>query len=166
MTPNETPPASSNGALYTITERGEPARTVAVCADGRFEVVSRDGWGYGRANLWLRSRAGLFSREARDAIGCFAEPDDGGYDEPVTRVEFTGPRQVTISLRDGRSGTADFDGPTLIVTGRQGGCAGPGPAPGGDGIVTCEGSPRVHTVHPRVIEAGLPLRDRPVGSSS
>ncbi|MEU8079176.1 hypothetical protein AB0B31_27490 [Catellatospora citrea] len=119
-----------SGELDPVTRRNEPAQTVAVSADGRFEVVSRDDVLFGRPQLWLRSRAGLFSREAQESIDCFFEPDGDSFEEPLERVEFTGPSQVTIRLRDGRSGTADFDGPTLIVTGRQGGCARPGPSRG------------------------------------
>ncbi|GIF96505.1 hypothetical protein [Catellatospora citrea] len=115
--------------LDPSTRRSQPAQTVAVSADGRFEVVSRDAL-LGRPDLWLRSRAGLFSREAQEAIGCYFERAGNSQEEPMGRVEFTGPSQVTIRLQDGRSGTADFDGPTLIVTARQGGCAGPGPSSG------------------------------------
>lgn len=118
------------GQLAEHGERGGPAQLVAVSTDGRFELVSRDGSYYRRDVLWLRSRSGLFSRESLEALGCFRQHDLGGYDEPVDWAGFTGPGQVTVRLRDGRSGTADFDGPTLMVTGRQGGCAGPGPVPG------------------------------------
>ncbi|MEU7822536.1 hypothetical protein [Catellatospora sp. NPDC049133] len=118
-----------SGELDTVSMRGERAQTVAVSADGRFEVVSRDAV-WGRPYLWLRSRAGLFSREAAEELSCFTESEGDSYWEPMDRVGFTGPGQVTIWLQDGRSGTVEYDGPTLIVTGRQGGCAGPGPAPG------------------------------------
>ncbi|MEU8001007.1 hypothetical protein AB0B66_07585 [Catellatospora sp. NPDC049111] len=117
-----------SGELDTLSLRGVPARTVAISADGRFEVVSRDAFS-GRPYLWLRSRAGLFSREAQDDIDCFVESDGSSYDF-VDLVEFTGPHQLRLRWRDGQTGTVDFDGPTLIVTGRQGGCAGPEPAPG------------------------------------
>ncbi|MFD0597080.1 hypothetical protein ACFQZ4_36425 [Catellatospora coxensis] len=112
-----------------MSMRGERAQTVAVSADGRFEVVSRNIFS-GRPYLWLRSRAGLFSREAKEDLDCSAEYDGDSYYEPAERVEFTGPGQVTFWLGDKQTGSVEFDGPTLIVTGRQGGCAGPGPTPG------------------------------------
>ncbi len=116
--------------LDEFSARGRPTQVVAVSVDGRFELVSREGLFSDRDVLWLRSRSGLFSRESADDLGCFAEHDGDSYDDPVDWVGFTAPDQVTIRLRDGRSGAVDFDGPTLTVTSRQGGCVLPAPVPG------------------------------------
>ncbi|MEV0453587.1 hypothetical protein [Catellatospora methionotrophica] len=105
-----------------LSSRATSVSLVAVSADGRFALVSRDSYLSDRDAMWLRSREGLWSRESEHAFACFTGYDGDSEQDPVEWAGFTGPNQVTVRLRDGRSGSVDFDGETLTVTGRQGGC--------------------------------------------
>jgi hypothetical protein len=100
-------------------ERGDPA-VIAASADHRFEVVAtryrpRGDNTYFVDRYHLRSRSGVFSREADRAVAEIYRYDAGAAPGAVVAVRFTGPGEVEIQTADDARWTTAFDPHTLSL---------------------------------------------------
>ena len=101
-------------ALRDSFRREGAGETLSVSADGNFSAVkstldTKDG---PRTRIYVRSRAGLFSREAATpAAECPYDPFERGV--PPESVRFTGDNTLAVPLADQPTTVVRFDPDTL-----------------------------------------------------
>jgi hypothetical protein len=101
-------------ALGDSFRREGAGETLSVSADGNFSAVKStlDTKGGPRTRIYIRSRAGLFSREAATpAAECPYDPFDRGV--PPEAVRFTGENTLAVPLADMPTTVVRFDPDTL-----------------------------------------------------
>jgi hypothetical protein len=120
--------------VEVMTDMVEPAQSGIAARSSAYTIVTYRYPGLfnsGHIGLRLRTRAGLVSQEAAADLACFAVPSSGaGPEWLLDKVQFVGPHEIEIRLRDGTTTVQTFD-PRTLKADRTVDCCTDAPDPAG-----------------------------------